>query len=63
MNIIDFVNERTVFATTNIKKVQGKKISKLCSNNSYYKSVTLHDPEKTLFNLPNDLLTEQEIFV
>ena len=46
-----------VFLTSNNKnilrvwKVQSIKISKLCSGNSYYKSVTSHDPEKVLKSL------------
>ena len=69
LNIRDFVNITTVFLTSNnknilkVQKVQGNKISKLCSNSSYCESVTLHDPEKVLFNFPNHSLTEQEIFV
>ena len=56
----------TVFLTSNnknileVRKVQGKKISKLCSDNSYYESVTSHDPEKVLFNFSNHSLTEHE---
>ena len=67
--IIDFVNITKVFLTSNNKnilkaeKVQGNKISKLCSNTSYCESVTLHGPEKVLFNFPNHSLTKQEIFV
>ena len=41
-------------------KVQGKKISNLCSDNCYYKSVTLHDHEKVLFNFSILSLTEHE---
>ena len=41
-----------------VRKVQSKHISKLCSDNSYYESVTSHDLEKVLFNFSNHLLTE-----
>ena len=66
MNIIDFVYITAVFLTSNNKnilklwKVQGMKISKLCSDNSYYESVTLHDLEKVLCNFCNHSLTEHE---
>ena len=66
---MDFVTISTVFLTSNnknilkVQKFQGNKICKLCSNNSYCESVTLHDTEKVLFNFPSHLLTEQEIFV
>ena len=66
LNIIDFVHITTVFLTNNnnnilkVRKVQGNKISKLCSDNSYYESVTSHDPEKILFNFSNHSLTENE---
>ena len=69
MNIIDFVNITTIFLTSNnknilkVQKVQGNKICKLYSNSFYCESVTLHDPEKFLFNFPNHSLTEKEIFV
>ena len=69
LNIIDIFNITTIFLTSNdknilkVQKVQGNKICKLCSNSSYCESVTLHDPEKVLFNFPNHSLTEQEIFV
>ena len=55
-----------VFLTSNdknipkVRKIQGKKISKLCSNNSYYESVISHDPEKVLFNFSSHSLTEHE---
>ena len=42
------------------RKVQGKKISNLRSDNSYYESVTSHDPEKVLLNFSNHSLTEHE---
>ena len=63
MNIIDFVHITTVFLTSNnknilkVRKIQGKKINKLCSGNSYYESVTSHDPEK-VFNFSSHSLTE-----
>ena len=66
LNIIDFVHITTVFLTSNNKnilkawKVQGKKIGKLCSDNSYYESVTSHDPGKVLCNFSNHSLTEHE---
>ena len=56
LNITDFVHITKVFLTNNnnnilkVRKVQGKKISKLCCDNSYYESVTLYDPEKVLFD-------------
>ena len=56
LNIIDFVHITTVFLSSNnqnilkVRKIQGKKINKLCPDNSYYESVTSHDPEKVLFN-------------
>ena len=66
LNIIDFVHITTVFLTSNnknilkVRKAHGKKISKLCSDNCYYESVTSHDPEKVLFNFSNHSLTEHE---
>ena len=66
LNIIDFVHITTVLLTSNnknilkVQKVQGKKISKLCSDNSYYESITSHDPEKVLFNFANYSLTAHE---
>ena len=33
-------------------KLQDKKISKLCSDNSYYQSVTSHDPKKFYLIFP-----------
>ena len=66
LNIIDFVHITTVLLTSNyknilkVRKVQGKKISKLCSDTSYYESVTSHDPQKGLFNFSNHSLTEHE---
>ena len=66
LNIRGFVHITTVFLTSNKKnilklwKVQGKKISKLCSDNSYYKSVTSYDPEEVLFNFSNHSLTGHE---
>ena len=66
LNIIDFVHITTVFLTSNNKnilkvwEIQGKKINKLCSDNSYYESVTSHDPEKVLFNFSSHSLTEHE---
>ena len=67
LNIIDFVHITTVFLTSNNKnilkvwKIQVQKIGKLCSDNSYYESVTSHDPEKVLFNFSNQSLSEHEI--
>ena len=63
LNIIDFVHITTVFLTSNnknilkVRKVQGKKISKLRSDNFYCESVTSHDAEKVLFNFSNHSLT------
>ena len=57
LNTIDFVHITTVFLTSHnknilkVRKIQGKKISKLCFDNSFYESVTSHDPEKVLFKL------------
>ena len=56
-----------VFLTSNnknilkVRKVQGKKISKLSSDNSYYESVTSYDPENVLFSFSNRSLTEHGI--
>ena len=56
-----------VFLTSNnknilkVRKVQGKKISKLSSDNSYYESVTSYDPENVLFSFSNRSLTEHAI--
>ena len=36
------------------------KISKLCSDNSYYESVTSHDTDKVFFSFSNHSLTEHE---
>ena len=55
LNIIDLAHVITVLK---VRKVQGKKISKLCSDNFYYESVTSRDPEKVLFNFSNHSLTE-----
>ena len=69
LNIIDFVHITTVFLTSNnknilkVRKVQGEKINKLCSDNSYYGSVTSHDPEKVLFNFSNHSLIEHEKYL
>ena len=66
LNIMNFVHITTVFLTSNnknilkVRKIQGKKINKLCSDNSYYESVTSHDPEKVLFNFSSHSLTEHE---
>ena len=66
LNIIEFVYMTMVFLTSNnknilkVRKVQGKKICKLCFDNSYYESVTSHDPEKVLFNFSNHLLAGHE---
>ena len=66
LNVLDFVHITTVYLTSNsknilkVRKIQGKKISKLCSDNSYYQSVTSHDPEKVLFNFSSHSLTEHE---
>ena len=43
-----------------VRKVHGNKISKLCSDNSYYESVTSHNSEKVLFNFSNHSSTEHE---
>ena len=56
-NIIDFVHLITVLK---VRKVHGKKNSKLCSDNSYCESVTSRDPEKVLLNFSNLPLTEHE---
>ena len=66
LNIVDFVHITTVFLTSNnknilqVRKVRDKKIRILCSDNSYYESVTSHDPEKVLFNFSNHSLAELE---
>ena len=66
LNVLDFVHITTVYLTSNsknilkVRKIQGKKISKLCSDNSYYESVRSHDPEKVLFNFSSHSLTEHE---
>ena len=66
LNVVDFVNITTVFLASNnrnilnARKVQGKKISILCSDNSYYESVTSHYPEKVSLNFSNYPLTEHE---
>ena len=67
MNIIDFVHITTVLLTSNnknilkVQKVQGKKISNFpFTDNSYYESITSHDPEKVLFNFANYSLTTHE---
>ena len=66
MNFIDFVHITTVFLASNnrnilkIRKVHCKKLNNLSSNNSYFESVTSHDPEKVLFNFSSHQLTEHE---
>ena len=66
LNIIDFGHITAVFWSSNnknilnVRKVQGKKISKLCAHNSYYESVTSYDNEKGVFDFPNHSLTEYE---
>ena len=66
LSFIDFIHITTAFLTSNNKnilkyrKVQGKKISKLCFYNSYYESLTSHDREKVLFKFFNYSLLEQE---
>ena len=56
LNFIDFIHITTVFLASNnkiiskIRKVQNKELGDLCSNNSYFESVTSHDPDKILFN-------------
>ena len=56
LNFIDFIHVTMVFLASNnkiiskIQEVQNKKLGNLCSNNSYFESVTLHDPDKVLFN-------------
>ena len=66
MNFIDFVHITTVFLASNnrsilkIWKVHCKKLNNLSSNNSYFESVTSHDPEKVLFNFSSHQLTEHE---
>ena len=66
LNFIDFIHIRTVFLASNnkiiskIRKVQNKKIGDLCSNNSYFESVTSHDPDKVLFNFSSYQLSEHE---
>ena len=66
LNFIDFIHITTVFLAANNKiiskiwKVQNKKLGNLCSNNSYFESVTLHDPDKILFNFSSYQLSEHE---
>ena len=43
-----------------IRKVHCKKLGSLSCNNSYFESVTSHDPEKVLFNFSSHQLTEHE---
>ena len=70
MNFTDFIHITTVFLASNnrniskIRKVHCKKRGNLSSNNSYFESVTSHDPEKVLFNFSSDQLTEHgKIFI
>ena len=66
LNFIDFIHITTVFLAANNKiiskiwKVQNKKLGNLCSNNSYFESVTLHDPDKIMFNFSSYQLSEHE---
>ena len=66
MNFIDFIHITTVFLASNnrniskIRKVHCNKLSNLSSNNSYFESMTSHDPEKVLFNFSSHQLTEHE---
>ena len=66
LNFIDFIHITTVFLASNnkiiskIRKVQNKKLGNLCSNNSYFESVTSHDPDKVLFNFSSYQLSEHE---
>ena len=56
LNFTDFIHMRTVFLASNnqiiskIRKVKNKELGNLCSNNSYFESITSHDPDKVLFN-------------
>ena len=66
LNFIDFIHITTVFLAYNykiiskIRKVQNKKLVNLCSNNSYFESVTSHDPDKVLLNFSSYQLSEHE---
>ena len=66
LNFIVFIRITTVFLASNNKiiskiwKVQNKKLGNLCSNNSYFESVTSHDPDKVLFNFSSYQLSEHE---
>ena len=65
LNIVDFIHITTVLLTSNsknilkVRKVQGEKISKLCSDNSYHKSVT-PDELEVFLNFSKDTLTGHE---
>ena len=66
LNFIDFIHIRTVFLASNnkiiskIRKVKNKELGNLCSNNSYFESITSHDPHKVLFNFLSSQLSEYE---
>ena len=67
MNFIDFAHITTVSSNNRnilkIRKVHCKKLSNSSSNNSYFESVTSHDPENILFNFSSHQLTEHEKFL
>ena len=55
LHIIDFVHVTTVILTSNknilkVWKAQVRNLANYVLMNSYYKSVTLHEPEKDSFN-------------
>ena len=66
LNFIDLIHITAVFLASinkiisKIRKVQNKKLSNLCFNNSYFESVTSHDPDKVLFNFSSYQLSEHE---
>ena len=66
LNFIDFIHITTSFLASNNKniskswKVQNNRLGNLCSNNSYFESVTSHDPDKALFNFSSSQLFEHE---
>ena len=63
--IIDFVHITTVFLTSNknilkVWRAQVRKLANYVLMNSYYKSITLHEPEKDSFNFSQHSLKELE---
>ena len=66
MSFIDYVHVITNFLVSNDKNIykthknQDKKLHNLFLNNSYYNSVTSHNPDKVIFNFSSHVLNTTE---